>query len=104
MASSDQKPLRHLGGPGDVEGSRELRTTLMTGEPDILANTRRCANVDLMLVQPRRRWANINSTLAQCLVFCGIGDVRLSRFLLKLSADGMPELRILYMRKEKYPN
>ena len=34
-----------------------------------LANTRRWTNGDLMLAQSRRRWANIKSTLVQCLVF-----------------------------------
>ena len=36
------------------------------------ANTRCGTNVDLMLVQSRRRWANIKSTLVQCLVFVGM--------------------------------
>ena len=34
-------------------------------------NTRHCTNVGLMLVQRRRRWANIKPTLGQCLVFAG---------------------------------
>ena len=39
---------------------------------DSPANTRRWTNVGLMLGQRRRRWANINTTLVQCLVFAGI--------------------------------
>ena len=35
------------------------------------ANTRCWTNVDLMLAQSRRRWANIKSTLVQGLVFAG---------------------------------
>ena len=35
------------------------------------ANTRHWINVDLMLTQSRRRWANIKSTLIQCLVIPG---------------------------------
>ena len=35
------------------------------------ANTRRWTNVGLMLGQRRRRWANINPTLVQRLVFAG---------------------------------
>ena len=36
------------------------------------ANTRRRPNAELMLGQSRRRWANINPTLGQGLVFAGI--------------------------------
>ena len=35
----------------------------------ILANTRRCANTGLMLVQRHRWWANIKPALDQRLVF-----------------------------------
>ena len=39
------------------------------------ANTRRRANVVLMLGQRRRRWPNISTTLGQRLVFAGKSDV-----------------------------
>ena len=35
------------------------------------ANTRHSANADLMLGQRRRRWPNIKSALAECLVIAG---------------------------------
>ena len=35
-------------------------------------NTIHWANAGLLLVQRRRRWANINPALAQCIVFAGI--------------------------------
>ena len=34
-------------------------------------NTEQTPNVGLMLVQRRRRWANIDPTLSECLVFAG---------------------------------
>ena len=43
-------------------------TKMTTNYP---ANTRRWNNVDLMLAQRRRRWANIKSTLFHRLVFAG---------------------------------
>ena len=39
---------------------------------DILANTRYLSGVGLMLGHRRRRWANINPTLGQSLVFAGM--------------------------------
>ena len=39
---------------------------------EIPANTRRSANVGLMLGQRRRRWPNIKPTLAERLVFAGM--------------------------------
>ena len=37
----------------------------------------RSANVGLMLGQRRRRWPNINPTLAECIVFVGLPCLQL---------------------------
>ena len=43
----------------------------------IAASTKREANVVLLLGRRRRRWPNIKTLLAQCLVFAGIGSRQL---------------------------
>ena len=51
-------------------------------------NTRRLNNVDLILVQSRRRWTSIKSTLVQRLAFAGmLSDERSFDVLLMITSD-----------------
>ena len=49
--------------------ARVIHVSIISGVP---ANTSHWTNADLLLVQRRRRWANIKSTLVQRLVFSGV--------------------------------
>ena len=59
---------------------------------EIPANTRRSAQVVSMLHQRRRRWANIETTLAERLVFAGIWKCQI------LSVRFICRALILYFR------
>ena len=54
----------------------DLARPVLCGLP-VPAKTRHCPNVEVKLVQRRRRWANIRTTFGQCLVLaviCMIGQ------------------------------